>query len=46
MATGPDMIVQFAHHLAERWKAEYNAGQAEAGIVSRVKLPSVARTYR
>jgi len=28
MATGPNMIVQVAYHLAERWKAEYNAGQA------------------
>ena len=38
MSTRPDMILQFAHYLADHWKTEYNVEYAEVTVISRVSL--------
>jgi len=38
MSTRPDMILQFAHYLADHWKTEYNVEHAEVRVISRVSL--------
>jgi vitamin K-dependent gamma-carboxylase len=38
MSTRPDMILQFAHYLADHWKSEYNVENAEVKVFSKVSL--------
>ena len=38
MSTRPDMILQFAHYLADHWETEYNVERAEVKVISRVSL--------
>jgi len=38
MAVRPDMIVQFAHYLADRWKLEYTGTRPAVYVISRVSL--------
>jgi vitamin K-dependent gamma-carboxylase len=36
MAKRPDMILQFAHYLAERWKPDKGIGNVAVRVVSKV----------
>ena len=38
MSTRPDMILQFAHYLADHWKSAYNVESAEVNVISKVSL--------
>jgi hypothetical protein len=38
MATRPDMILQFAHYLADVWRTQYNVPAPEVRVVTRVSL--------
>jgi len=38
MATHPDMILQFAHYLAEKWEKEHDIANAEVRVRSVVSL--------
>ena len=38
LSTRPDMILQFAHYLADRWRTKYNIENAEVAVISKVSL--------
>jgi vitamin K-dependent gamma-carboxylase len=38
MVTHPDMILQFAHYLCDKWEQEYNIANVEVRVVSMVSL--------
>jgi len=38
MATHPDMILQFAHYLCDKWEQEYNIANVEVRVRSMVSL--------
>ena len=38
MSTRPDMILQFAHYLADHWKSAYNVESVEVNVISKVSL--------
>jgi hypothetical protein len=38
MSTRPDMLLQFAHFIADHWKKEYNVYNVEVKVISKVSL--------
>jgi hypothetical protein len=38
MSTRPDMILQFAHYVADVWKTEYNVANPEVRVATQVSL--------